>query len=117
MYINVIGLSLAQFKQEPSDTSISDGSEVVVLKCEPEDGSISTTYWYKDGSKLQEDFVKYTFTSSGLRIKPVKKSDAGKYFCMNGVYKSREVTLTVECEYIEGIALSDTGVWRYQTIA
>ena len=72
---------------------------MVVLNCEAEDGSVIKS-WFKDDVKIVEDFKKHIFTTSGLRIKSIVKSDAGRYYCKNGVSKSRVATLTVECEYI-----------------
>lgn len=89
-------------------------SDFVVLDCAVDDGS--KVSWYKDDSAITENFNKYTFTTRGLMIKPVVKSDAAKYYCKAGALTSGVASLTVECKYIViGIALSDTGVWRYQT--
>jgi ribosomal protein S8E len=87
-----------EFKTQPSNTSISDGSENVVLDCTVDDGS--NVKWFKDNSAITEDFTKYIFTSAGLRIKNIVKSDAGKYYCKTADgKKSRVVSLTVECKY------------------
>lgn len=101
-------IDAAQFTTQPSNISVLDGSEKVDLQCTVNDNS--AIYWYKDDSKIEEDFTKYTFTNSGLRIKPVIKSDAGKYYCKTDEIQSRMASLTVKCKYIESdISLSDSG--------
>lgn len=86
------------FTAQPSNTSVAEGTEIVVLKCKLDNGDIKIS-WFKDGTAIKEDYKKYTFTSVGLRIKNIVKSDAGVYYCMSNGLKSSEATLTVECKF------------------
>ena len=86
-----------EFKTQPRNTTISDGSTSVVLDCSVNDGSDVT--WYKDDAAIAEDFDKYTFITTGLRIKRVAKSDAGKYFCKAADGKKSKVA-SLSVEYI-----------------
>ena len=98
LYIYIGFIQALEFQTQPSNTSISDGSASVVLDCSVNDGSDVT--WYKDDTAITEDFSKYTFTSAGLRIRPVVTSDAGKYYCKAADGKKSKVALlSVECKY------------------
>ncbi|XP_028395925.1 inactive tyrosine-protein kinase 7-like isoform X2 [Dendronephthya gigantea] len=95
------------FTAQPSNTSVNEGAESVVLKCKLD--TVVTIRWFKDDTEIKEDYKKYTFTRDGLRIKNIVKPDAGVYYCMSTGLKSNEATLTVKYICKDGFQIKSSG--------
>ena len=67
--------------QDPESQSVSTGAEAVTFKIEAT-GDELTFQWQKNGSDLHSGSNYSGINTNTLKIRQVKKSDAGQYRCL-----------------------------------
>ena len=93
---------MAQPSIEASNTTVTEHENTVVLTCRTNDTGISVSWFFSDQSLLLTEKMTLSPDNSTLSIDPVRREDAGDYWCEVSNPSSSSigdpVTVVVLCE-------------------